>query len=201
MSPDSLRKRVMEEFQSTGLLQCLDLESSAFRELPRFFEASHLSMRLVLQDAAALAAVSGTAAQIRRDLERQGIALDYLIRVQWKVMDIYSDTLEELGTPTCTPERLHAVLHSGTASRCVSIQISPAAYDCILKYVSDVATADRPGAIYKLLQACVTRKLSTEAEEYWDPVLYPTRTVDEHDIARIISSADKVQETALTARV
>ena len=58
MPPDGLRKRVVEEFNSNGLLKCLDVEISAFHELPRFFEASHLSMRLVLEDIDALAAAT-----------------------------------------------------------------------------------------------------------------------------------------------
>jgi len=57
MTPDGLKKRVVEEFNSKNLLKCLDVETSVFRELPRFFEASHLSMRLVLDDLAAVAAL------------------------------------------------------------------------------------------------------------------------------------------------
>ena len=58
MSPDGLKKRILEEFNGSGLLEFLDVETSAFRELPRFFEASHLSMQLVLEDASVLAAAS-----------------------------------------------------------------------------------------------------------------------------------------------
>jgi len=82
MTPDGLKKRVVEEFNCNGLLRCLDVETSAFRELPRFFEASHLAMRLVLHDIAALAAATSVAAEIKRDLEQKGVELEYEIRPQ-----------------------------------------------------------------------------------------------------------------------
>ncbi len=82
MTPEGLKKRVVEEFNSNGLLKCLDVDVSAFRELPRFFEASHLSMRLVLDDVATVAAAGSIAAEIKRDLERQGVELEYEIHPQ-----------------------------------------------------------------------------------------------------------------------
>ena len=183
MSPDALKKRVVEEFHGIGLLEFLDVETSAFRELPRFFEASHLSMQLVLENAYALAAATAIAARMKRELEEQSVELEYEIRVQWKLASINCGTLERTDLLSTAVEDLEAQLESGAATRSVSIHVSPAARICILQYVAQFPPAERPDAIRNLLQDWISGQLSTEAQEYWDPVLYPSRNIDEKDIA------------------
>jgi|SRR5271165_4598373 len=139
MSPDELKKRVTEDFEGIGLLKCLDVETSAFRELPRLFEVAHLSMRLVLDDMAAVAAASSIAGRTKRDLERQGVELEYEIRVQWKVVSVFSDALERCQECGEIPsEHFHAELESGSAKRCVSIRVSNGAKTCIHQYLGHV---------------------------------------------------------------
>ena len=198
MTPDGLKNRVVEEFNSNGLLKCLVVETSAFRELPHFFEASHLSMRLVLDDVAAVAVASCIAAEIKRDLEGQGVELEYEIRPQWKVVSLCSDALECCGdTGSISSGDFHVEVKSGTARRSVAIHISAGARTCILQYLAHVPPAHRQSAIYKLLQICLNRKLSSCGEEYWDPVLYPSRNIELQDVARIVESRVPSREREL----
>lgn len=184
MSPDALRKRILEEFNCIGLLRFLDVETSTFRELPRFFESSHLSMQLVLENVSALAAASTIVAKLKRELEQQGVELEYAIRVQWKVVSVDCADLEcSESLPPTMSEDIEALLESGAALRSISIHITPAARMRISQYAAQHPAAHRPGAIRSLLQAWITRQLSTDAQEYWDPVLYPTRNIEEESIA------------------
>ena len=184
MSPDALKKRILEEFNGSGLLEFLDVETSAFRELPRFFEASHLSMQLVLEDASVLAAASAIAAKMKRELDQQGIELEYEIRVQWKVVSVDCVALEDSEDPlSIHSEDIEAILAAGAVTRSVSIHLSAAARICILQCAAKLPSADRPDTIRRVLQTCITQQLSTDAQEYWDPVLYRARNIDEEDIA------------------
>ena len=187
MTPDTLKRRVVEEFKSTGLLESLDEESCAFAELPRFFEASHLSMRLVLGDVGAVAAASSIAAEIKRDLERQGVELEYEIRAQWKVVSVASDSLESSGAAGSLPaEHFHAQVESGNARRWATVHLSAAARSYIQQNLADVPPEDWRSAICKVLKTCLNQKLSSRREEYWDPVLYPSRNIELADVARVI---------------
>jgi len=189
MTPEALKKRVIEELDSIGLLKCLDVETSAFSELPRFFEASHLSMLLVLDDVAAVAVAGSIVAEIKRDLERQGVELEYEIRAQWKVGSLYSDTLERCEDAGWMPsEHFDVEVESGSAKRSVVIHVSVGARTCMRNYLVHVPPGHRQSAIYKLLQTCLNQKLSSRGKEYWDPVLYPTRNIEVHDVARIVES-------------
>ena len=85
MTPDALKKKVFEEFDSAGVLDSLDANKSSFVELLRLFEVTHLSMRIVLTEQAAMAVASEIASKIKRDLQQQGVELDYAIAARWKV--------------------------------------------------------------------------------------------------------------------
>jgi hypothetical protein len=66
-----------------GLLPCLDLDDSEFRELPTFFEVSHLSVDLTVTDTAVLPTVQSVADQLRIDLlVERGIELEVLVRTK-----------------------------------------------------------------------------------------------------------------------
>ncbi len=189
MTPEALKKRIMEEFNSIGLLQRLNVETSAFRELPRFFETSHLSMRLVLDDVAAVAAASAIVAEIKRDLERQGVELEYEIRAQWKARSVSSDPVERSADFGWMPsEHFQAEVQSGDAKRCLVVHVSAGARTCIRQHLDHVPPRHRQNAICKLLETCLNQKLSSTGEEYWDPVLYPSRTIEEEDVARVVES-------------
>jgi len=189
MSPEALKKRVMEEFKSSGLLKSLDVETSAFHELPRLLKVRHLSMRLVLDDVGALAAASSIAAEIKRDLEHEGIDLEYEIRPQWKVVSVCSVAPERHEDADSMPfEQFQAEVQSGRARRSVTIHVSAEAKTHILQFLRHVARAYRQNAIYRLLETCINQKLSSRAEEYWDPVLYHSRNIEWRDVARIVES-------------
>ncbi len=81
MTPATLKEIVEQQFKAMGLLQCLDFGDSEFRELPAFFEVSHLSMDLTVTDAAVISVVQSVADQLKTDLFNQrGIELDVLVR-------------------------------------------------------------------------------------------------------------------------
>jgi len=202
MKPDDLKQRVLEEFSSIGLLKSLDIESSAFKELPRLFEASHIGMRLVLANVAAVAAASSIAAKMKRDVEREGVELEYEIRPQWKVVGVGVDTQEACDQAGCLVSgRFQVEVQSGSTRRCMLVQVSAGARACILRYLEHVPAQARQSAISKVLETCVNQKLSSRAEEYWDPVLYPTRHVERRDVARIVESRVEWKEQELAACV
>ncbi len=189
MTPDALRKRVTEEFNDMGLLKCLDVETSAFSELPRLFEVSHLFMRLVLDDVAAVAAAGSIAAEIKRDLERQGVELEYEIHAQWRVVGVCCDAPACCGETDSMPsEHFHVEVESGSAKRFVVIHLAAAARTCIAQYLAHVPPGHRQRAICKLLETCLNQKLSSHGDEYWNPILYPSRNIEVQDVARIVDS-------------
>lgn len=189
MTPDALKKRVVEEFKSIGLLKSLDVETSTFSELPRLFEVSHLSMRLVLDDVGAVAAASNLAAEIKRDLERQGVELEFEIRSQWRVVGICCDAPACGGETASMPsEHFHIEVESGSARRSVVIRLAAAARTRITQYLAHVPPVHRQSAICKLLETCLNQKLSSHGDEYWNPILYPSRNIELQDVARIVDS-------------
>jgi len=200
MTPHALRKKVVEEFDSLGLLKCLDLETSAFSELPRCFEAPPVLMRLVLNDVAAVAEASSIAAKMKRDLERQGVQFQYEIRAQWKVASFGPGALERCGDAGWMPsEHFQVEMQSGSARRCVAIHVSAEAIICILQYLAHVPPGYRQSAIYRLLETCINQKLSARAEEYWDPVLYQSRNIERQDVARIVESRVQCEREPMPA--
>ncbi len=83
MTPEQLKAIVVERFEAAGLLGCLDLEHSAFRELPRFFETSHLSMDLTMADASLASVACSLAGQVKSDLFlSQGVEVEVSIRTK-----------------------------------------------------------------------------------------------------------------------
>jgi hypothetical protein len=199
MSPDSLRHRVVEQFRTVGLLQSIHIAHSAFRELPRMFEVSHLAMRLVVEDIAAVAAASNVALGIKHELASQGVELEYEICAQWQVFDVVSENEHSCtGHDWIPPDAFDLEVTSGHARRFLSIHVSAEAYTCIRRYLRHISPAYRVRAICKLLKACVNRKLSTYEEEYWDPVLYPSRILEGRDVTRILGSRINIFEPNLS---
>lgn len=83
MTPTMLKVVITEKFKAMGLLPCLDLDDSEFRELPTFFEVSHLSVDLTVTDTAVLPTVQSVADQLRIDLlVERGIELEVLVRTK-----------------------------------------------------------------------------------------------------------------------
>ena len=86
MTPNELKNKVVEAFDSADVLTSLEVDASSFCELPRLFESSHLSMRIMLNDQAAMAVASSSAAKLKSDLQQVGVELEYSIITQWKVL-------------------------------------------------------------------------------------------------------------------
>ena len=189
MTPDVLKEKVIEEFDSASLLKCLELDASLFREIPRLFEVGHLSMRVVLNDQSALAAASNIAAKLKRDLQLRGVELDYVIAVRWVVASFSEDWLQygKSGN-SIPPESFQVELQSGEARRLASVYISPEANRALLRYLRYVPYPDQPNALAGLLETCINRQLAGTGLEHWDPVLYPTRTVQDQEIVDAIAA-------------
>jgi hypothetical protein len=91
MTPEQLKAIVVEQFEAAGLLGCLDLEQSEFRELPRFFETSHLSMDLMIADASLAAVAWSLAGEVKSELSMsRGVEVDLLIRTKTNVSPEYA---------------------------------------------------------------------------------------------------------------
>jgi hypothetical protein len=186
MSPDELRNKVVEAFDSVSLLKSLELDASSFRELPRLFESSHLSMRITLNDQAAMAVASSIAANLKRCLQQSGIELEYSITSQWKISRFSPAVLQGREGSGMPSERFDLDLQSGSVKRLVSIRVCPEAIREIRRYLSDVSPADQPSAIFQLLETWLRQQLESNGLEHWDPVLYPARIVQAQDIVELI---------------
>ncbi len=199
MTPDELRKKVLEEFDSAGLLQFVELGASSFRELSQFFEVSHLAMRLALNDVAAVGTASRIAAKLKRDLQQQGIELEYGIAAQWKVSGFSTDALEPCEDGSWMPAESFCVeLQSGSAKRLAGVRMSNDTEEQIRQYLCQIPISDQQKAIYALLEACLNRQLASTGLGHWDPVLYPNRTIGAEEVAQSIQSGtdSKDQELA-----
>ena len=82
MTKQTLKHHMVEKFALAGLLQDVDLERSQFSELPRFFEASHFFVRLIVQNPDSLARSKEIAIRMKQELQFQGIELDYVVQAQ-----------------------------------------------------------------------------------------------------------------------
>jgi hypothetical protein len=82
MTVDSLQARVAEVLDCGSLLQYVDFEASLFDDMPRFFEVSHFCMELCLTRPSEADAFNLLVAEFKRDLEQEGIELEYTLAVQ-----------------------------------------------------------------------------------------------------------------------
>jgi hypothetical protein len=83
MTPEQLKAIVVEQFETAGLLGCLQLEDSEFRELPRFFETSHLAMELTIADPSLASVTHHVAEEVKSDLFlNRGVEVDVHIRIK-----------------------------------------------------------------------------------------------------------------------
>ncbi len=192
MTPDALKKRVLQEFDSASVLESVELNESLFVELPRLFEVSHLSMQIVLNDQTVMATVSQIAAKLKRDLHQQGVELEYTLAAQWKVLCFSSDTLECVQDGRWMPrESFHVELQSGRATRLVMVRLSLEAMQEILRYLTGIPIHVQQGDIYKILEACLHRQLAATEPGHWDPVLYPSRTIQKGDIVAFLLGCEE----------
>ena len=83
MNPEQLKAIVRERFQAVGLLHCLDLEDSKFNEFPAFFEVSHLTLDLTIDDPSLLPVASSLTNQLKSELYLEhGVELDVVVRAK-----------------------------------------------------------------------------------------------------------------------
>ena len=184
MTADELKKQVVEQFDSASLTRSLELEASDFSELPRFFEVSHLKMRIALNDQTAVAAASKILAGIKRDIQQQGVELDCAIAVQWKVSSFSADLVKP-GKPgrLSICETFHVELQSRSTKRLVGIRLSEDAIHLIREHLSHIPIHAQQSTVRKLVEACLNQQLASTGFDYWDPVLYPTRTIQAREIS------------------
>jgi hypothetical protein len=197
-TPDAVKKKIADAFDAAGLLQYLELGSSSFRELPRLFEASHFAVRLSLNDLSAVSAASGIAAKLKRDLERQGIELDYAINPMWTVSKFSSTALQRGRAGEWLPAESFSVeLQSGSARRLVTVCLSPEAAEEVRGYLERIAIAEQESAVYRMLTACLNRQLASIELGRWDPVLYPNRTISAEEILEVVRHCPAASESEL----
>jgi hypothetical protein len=202
ITPGALKQKVIEEFEAASLLNVLQLESSLFRDLPHFFEVSHLSMRLVLNDVAAMATAGILAAKLKRDLQEQGVELEYTIAARWKVSKFPPDILECGSSGEWMPsENFHVEVESGSVKRLAAVCVSPEAAKEIRRCVSHVPIQEQQSAIHKLLEACLNRQLVSSELGRWDPILYPNRTIAAEEIAQVAQSCVDVDVLELQSQL
>lgn len=192
-TPDALKKKIAEAFDAAGLLPYLELGSSSFRELPRLFEASHVAMRLNLNDVSAVAAASGIAAKLKRDLEQQGVELDYAIVSRWTISRFCSAALKRTRAgEQVLAEAFSVELQSGSARRFATVYLSPEALEEIRYYLNRIPIEEQENATHQLLTACLNRQLVSVELGRWDPVLYPNRTISADEIQEVVRHSSAV---------
>jgi hypothetical protein len=186
MTPNELKNKVVEAFDSADVLTSLEVDASSFCELPRLFESSHLSMRIMLNDQAAMAVASSSAAKLKSDLQQVGVELEYSIITQWKVLRFSPNVLQCCEDGSWMPsESFDLELQSGNVKRLVAIHIATDAKYEIRQRLSNVPVADHPNAIHRLLETWVSSQAGCGGLRHWNPILYPTRTIQAQDIAGI----------------
>ncbi len=197
MTPDSLRAKLIKEFDSVKLLHSLDLKDSTFQELPRLFETSHLAMQVVLSEVSALATASRIAAALKRDLAQQGIELEYSITVRWQIANPFPNALERSEDGGWIPrETFHVELRSGETTHSVSIRLSPNALKRIWRYRSALSVDVQAEVLSELLRTCLEQQLQRTGLGRWDPLLSLDRALQEDDIVLAIQSSEVAHQPA-----
>jgi hypothetical protein len=187
MTPNELKNKVVEAFDSANVLTSLEVDASSFRELPRLFESSHLSMRIMLNDQAAMAVAGSIAAKLKSDLQQAGVELEYSIITQWKVLRFSPKLLQRCEDGSWMPsECFDLELQSGNIKWLVAIRIAADARYEIRQHLSKVPITDQPNVIHQLLETWVSTQVEGSGLRHWDPILYPTRTVQAQDIGGIM---------------
>jgi hypothetical protein len=186
MTPDKLKNQVVEVFDTASLLNCLELDTSYFRELPRLFETAHLFMRITLNNQSAIASASTIAAKLKRELQQRGIELEYAIVAQWKVAKIDPSAVQCCDDGNWMLAGAFDVeLQSGCAKRTVAIRVTQDAKREIRRYLRQAPASDHPNVIQHLLNTWLNQQLECGGTDHWDPVLYPVRSLRAQDVAAL----------------
>ena len=133
-------------------------------------------------------------AQVERDLRETFQPLGYSVSSLYGAsgeVGLDSDTLANRDIVVATPEKFDFAVRQNAAlldNVGLIVLDAAAARTCIAQYLAHVPPGHRQSAICKLLEICLNQKLSSHGDEYWNPILYPSRNIEVQDVARIIES-------------
>jgi hypothetical protein len=167
---------IKDRLQAAGLSQYLDDAKEQYLEFPDGFFAE-----VVLKDGSKLSEVQRLVKSIEEELRKQGVELDAIVRATWEVVGIRK---AGLAPGPANGQRFLATLRSGSRECEVAVDMPGFALASVLAAFNkgdlrDFGT-EKDAVLGEIVSAFLRLELSLGGQSYWDPILYPGRTLDEN---------------------
>jgi hypothetical protein len=176
MTSLELGNLIRDRLAAAGLAQYLDDAREQYLEFPDGFFAE-----VVLKDGSKLSEAQRVVKSIEEDLRKHSVELDAIVRANWEVVAVRK------AGPAPGPangQRFVATLRSGSREWVVRVDMPGVALASVLAAFNggglrDFGT-DKDTVLKQIVSVFLRLELSLGGESYWDPVLYPERTLDEN---------------------
>ena len=176
MTSFELGNLIENRLAAAGLARDVDEGKEQYLEFPDGFFAE-----IVLKDGTRLPEAQRLIKSIEEELRTKGIELDAIVRATWEVVAIRK------AGPAPGPangQRFVATLRSGSRELEVRVDMPGVALAGVLAEFNQGGLrdfgADKDTVLNRIVSAFLRLELSLAGESYWDPLLYPERTLDEN---------------------
>jgi hypothetical protein len=145
---------------------------------------------VVLKDGVKLSEVQRAVKSIEEELAKQGVELDAIVRATWEVVEVRK---AGVAPGPANGQRFLATLRSGSRACQVTVDMPGMALASVLAAFNggglrDFGT-DKDAVLKEIVSTFLRLELSLGGESYWDPILYPERTLDENALQYVTMHA------------
>ena len=170
---------------AAGLGQYLDEAREQYLEFPDGFFAE-----VVLTDGSRLSEAQRIVKSIEEELRKQGVELDPIVRARWELVEVRK---AGLAPGPANGQRFVATLRSGSRNLGVTVDMPGLAWARARAAFRagglGAFGTDEDTALKEIVGVFLRSELSLGGESYWDPILYPERTLDENALQYVTMHA------------
>lgn len=167
---------IKDRLSAADLARYLDDAREQYLEFPDGFFAE-----VVLKDGSRLSEAQRIVKSVEEELRKQGVELDAIVRAIWEVVTIRKGGM---APSPANGQRFVATLRSGSRECEVRVDMPGIALASVLAEFARGGLrdfgADEDTVLKQIVSAFLRVELSLGGGSYWDPLLYPERTLDEN---------------------
>ena len=176
MTSLELGNLIRDRLTTAGLGQYLDEAREQYLEFPDGFFAE-----VVLTDGSKLSEAQRIVRSVEEELRKQGVELDPIVRATWELVEVRK---AGLAPGPANGQRFVATRRSGKRNLEVAVDMPGLAWASARAAFKGGGLgafgAEEDTALKEIGGAFLRSELSLGGESYWDPILYPQRTLDEN---------------------
>lgn len=176
MTSFELGNLIENRLSAAGLGAYIDDGKEQYLEFPDGFFAE-----IVLKDGARLSEAQRLVKSIEEELRKQDVELDAIVRATWELVEVRK---AGLAPGPANGQRFVAILRSGSRNLEVTVEMPGIVLACVLAAFNGGSLkdfgADKDTVLKQIVSAFLRLELSLGGESYWDPILYPERTLDQN---------------------